>query len=182
MTYYLRGTTLEDLPSGVVPDLVYPDINDLRNYAIIYTYPNGDTEQILRTSNLRFHIQAFKLLYSKSKYFPLFLSKKDVKEREHVEMDEKLVQNGVMVLYYIPPNFDVEEEYGLLYLPENPTDIQKDFIRKKMLYFEAYPDFAIGQYDSSLEAILEICSFDKEEALRLLKQMVFENVQGHYHR
>ena len=180
MIYYLHGTVLERIPSGVVPDLLYPDINDSRNYAIIYVYPNGDTEQILRSSNLLFHVQAFKLLYSKSKYFPLFLTKKDVKEREHFDMDEKLAKNGVMTLYYIPPNFDVEDEYGILYLPENPTDLQKDFLREKMLYFHAYPDFVIGQYNSLTDSILEICSFDKEEALKILNQII--SFQSHYHR
>ena len=98
MLYYLHGKTLVQIPSNVVAATLYPDKNDLRNYAITYVYPNGEIEQVLRTANLRFHVQAIQELHRTSKYLSLLLSKKESQEREHYASDEKLVKENILTV------------------------------------------------------------------------------------
>ena len=176
--------TLEEIPSTVSPDTLYTDLHDLRNYAITYVYPNGEVEQVLRTVNLRFHTQAIQGLHQKSKLLSLFLSKKESQEREHYASDEELVKANILAIYYVPPYLDVnlEEQYGLFYLPEKLTANQETFLSAEMNYIEAFPDLVIGQYNSSTNNVESICEFDKEEGLKILKEFVLkeENTQTSY--
>lgn len=184
MVYYLHGKTLEEIPSTVLPETLYPDLHDLRNYAVTYVYPNGEVEQVLRTVNLRFHVQAIQELHQKSKYLPLFISKKDSREREHYASDEKLVKENILIIYYVPSYSDLnlEEQYGLFYLPEKLTANQETFLSAEMNYIAAFPDLVIGQYNSSTNNVESICEFDKEEGLKILKEFVLkeENTQTRY--
>ena len=184
MVYYLHGKTLEEIPSTVLPETLYPDLHDLRNYAITYVYPNGEVEQVLRTVNLRFHTQAIQGLHQKSKLLSLFLSKKESQEREHYASDEELVKANILAIYYVPPYLDVnlEEQYGLFYLPEKLTNDQESFLINKKMYIEAFPDLVIGQYNSSTRNVESRCEFDKEKGLKILKELVLkeENTQTLY--
>lgn len=176
MMYYLRGKTLEKILSSVLPETIYPDEYDLRNYAITYVYPNGDTDQVLRTVNLLFHIQAIHELHEKSKSLSIFLSKKDSQEQKHYMSDEKLVKENIMAIYYIPsyPDTDFESQYGLFYLPEKLSINQEKFLSVEMKYIEAFPDLVLAQY-SSLTGIVESRSeFDKKEGIKFLKSLVLK--------
>lgn len=76
MVYYLHGKTLEEIPSTVLPETLYPDLHDLRNYAITYVYPNGEVEQVLRTVNYDSMYKLFKnYIKNQSIYRFLFLKK-----------------------------------------------------------------------------------------------------------
>ena len=173
MVYYLHGKTLEEIPSTVLPETLYPDLHDLRNYAITYVYPNGEVEQVLRTVNLRFHVQAIQELHQKSKYLPLFISKKDSQEREHYASDEKLVKENILTIYYVPSykDFEYEEQYGLFYLPEILSVSQRIFLKMNLKYIEVFPDLVIGQYNSLTDNVESVCEFDKEKGLTLLRKM-----------
>ena len=173
MLYYLHGKTLEQIPSNVLPETLYPDKNDLRNYAITYVYPNGEIEQVLRTANLRFHVQAIQELHRTSKYLSLLLSKKESQEREHYASDEKLVKENILTIYYVPPYLDVnlEEQYGLFYLPEKLKNHQKSFLINTMKYIEVFPDLVIGQYNSATQNVESVSEFDKEEGIKLLRKI-----------
>lgn len=174
MIYYLQGNSLEQVTTDISKNLLYQNMNDTRNYAVTFVYPDGNIDQVLRTPNLRFHFTAIKNLCNKSSSLAKIINKKDANEREHFELDIKLVKNNVLVLYYVPSNYDLDEEYGIMYLPENLNEIQKRFVKEKLPFLKAYPNFALGIYNSLLEEIDPISEFDLEGAINYLETIVRE--------
>ena len=79
-------------------------------------------------------------------------------------------------------DLNLEEQYGLFYLPEKLTANQETFLSAEMNYIAAFPDLVIGQYNSSTNNVESICEFDKEEGLKILKEFVLkeENTQTRY--
>mgnify|MGYP001625262960 CR=1 FL=1 len=174
MIYYLQGSSLEQITTDISKNLRYQNMQDTRNYAITFVYPDGNIDQVLRTPNLRYHYTAIKDLYNKSTNLSKFINKKDTDELDHFDLDTKLVKNDVLVLYYAPSNYDLDNEYGAMYLPENPNDFQKKFIKEKLVFLKSYPNFVLGIYNSTLEKIDSIAEFDLESAMDYLEKFVNE--------
>lgn len=174
MIYYLQNKTLMEITNDIKNNLPYQNMADPRNFAIIYIHANGITEKILRTPNLEYHYMAIKALSKISKPLSFLVNKEDITDPIHYDLDVKLAKEGTLAIYYSPPSFEMEENYGLIYIPEDPTDFQKQFLRNNIPFFEVYPNLYVARYNSLIEGVEQINEQSKEKGIIYLKEISSE--------
>ena len=156
--YYQSKNILRNLDLQATNALVYPDIQDLRNYAFLYIYPNNDFEGVIRTQNLTEHYYALLPLTKQSKYLHQFKSALQGDEL-HFYFDELVVKSGTLQIYYSTSNLSDDDAFGYINVPSVLTDFQKQFIQQHIPYFKSYQEILINQFDENQNHLIELNSF-----------------------
>ncbi|MCI8575301.1 MAG: hypothetical protein HFI09_02415 [Bacilli bacterium] len=136
--------------------LVYQNIQDLRNYAFLYVYQNGDIDAVIRTSNLREHHQALMPLSQKDSsplksFAPLLID-----DITHYDFDEAVTLQGTLQIYYSISDLSDQDAFGFINAPATLSDLQKQFIRDHLPYFQVYQEILINQIDETTHHLKEL--------------------------
>lgn len=171
MVYYYRNSdVIEPCNLDSSNMLVYPDTNDLRNFAFLYIYSNNEMEAVIRTANLSEHYYALMPLIKISKHlkeFGDFLIGDDI----HCEFDEEVTKAGTLQIYYSTTNLQDKDAFGYINAPATLTDYQKQFIRDHLAYFKIYQEILINQYDESQGTLKELNFFGDGTFLQILNEL-----------
>lgn len=168
--YYQSKNVLQSFDSNQIDSLVYPDIQDLRNYAFLYIYPDNEIEAVIRTANLTEHYMALMPLSKKSNHLNKF-SKILTDDVTHYEFDEVASKEGILQIYYSTSDLQDTDAFGYINLPSRPTDFQKQFIRNHLLYFEIYQEILINQFDETFGSLQELNFMNDGTFLQVLKKV-----------
>jgi len=172
LIYFQRNRTqVEELVNPDNNILLYPDVEDVRNYAFFILYEN-DKELFLRTSDLKYHFIGLKLLYKSSKYLKKIVTYKDVCQIDHVWCDYKLAKSGNILMYQEDPSLVKKKDLGgFLYLPHSFTPYQKSWLLEHEKYLHSYRDIGIYQFNMENQAFQELTLYGEENYLPVLKKL-----------
>lgn len=173
MFYFLKSE--HRLGSFEIPNpdmLVNPNIHDLRNYAFLYIYPNGEIDGVLRTGNLAGHFYAIEPLLQVSpnlkSFYQAFKENDDV---THYNLDESLAAHGVLEIYYSTADLSDDEAFGYINMPAQLTDFQKDFLINHRVYFAVYEDLLICRYNEETRCLDSLNELGEGNFLEILDQV-----------
>lgn len=172
MFYFLKGkNSLGTLKSPNIEMLVYPNIQDLRNYAFLYIYPNGEIDGVIRTGNLAGHFYAIEPLLKISPNLKSFYqSFKETDDVTHYNLDENLAAHGVLEIYYSTSDLSDEEAFGYINMPSQLTDFQKNFLINHRAYFAVYEDLLVCQYNEDMQGLDSLNELGDGNFLEIIDQ------------
>jgi len=175
MIYYrCNKKRLEEFQNKQDRDLfIYPNKDDLRNYAFTIIYENGinEVEQVIRTSDLKNHYLATKLLYKKSKYLSKFVSYQEASSPILNNFMESLSEKGNSILLNMVP-FTSEELGGVLFLSKG--DYSKSFLSSHLDSLLKFNDMSIYLCNGQNEIISE-CEFGQNLHGEVLQKILGQN-------
>lgn len=144
-TYFLRNQNYLEKIENFESLKLYKDTNNPQNYALIYIYPDGKSDRVLRTKNLLLHNLAIKNLYVVSEYLSKYITKKQASLLLHFEADEILAKKGVISIYFSSSDLNNNDTFGYMNLPPTYTLFQKKALLEFRKYLPYYEYFYINQ-------------------------------------
>ena len=172
MIYFYQNKQVLSMTELGKESLFYPDdINDLRNYAITIVYKN-EVEQIARNSSIYLHLDYFRLLYKKSQKLQRRILKRDLNNLLHETIDDKLLANSNAIFYHNYPDEKERENFGILCLPSELNQYQKQFFCECLKYLEVYDEFILGRYNPNTKMMEDLNEFGDGLGVSVLKKIV----------
>jgi len=178
LLYKIENKILKKEPFENPPKLFVPkDKDDIRNFAITLLYKDNE-EQVYRHKAYRYHIDYLYRLSKKSeilyRYIPYTLEKEKF---EHYAFDLTGVKNGATILYADEPEKMEKEEYTC-YIPETLSNYQKDFLKKRLKYFQQLKRITLLIYkkeNDDLKYYKRINEYQYLTPYQTLKKMIQKN-------
>lgn len=172
MIYFLNDKDdLKTFEHSKFANLVYQDLQDVRNYAFLYVYPNNKIDSVIRTRNLAGHYYAIQPLLKISSDLKEYYHNFFEDDVAHFDLDTNICQNGVLTIYYCTADLTDEEAFGYINVPEHLTVFQKDFLRKHRYFFERYEEILINQYNSNTTELESLNEFGDGTFLSILDNL-----------
>lgn len=125
-------------------------IEDIRNYAVTILYQEK-ADQIFRSKYKKYHLEYLMYLKEHSKNFqeensyPL-----NNTQYNHYQFDKFTAKNGNGIIYSDDPSWQNNHTY-IFFLPENPTTFQKEWLQKRMIYFQKLHQIFLHLYQNQNE-------------------------------